>query len=222
MMVAALSFTACGGDDESSETSSALVGTWDAVSSRFYDDDGWEEFEEESGYWVFTNDKVTIYDEEDLFNGKTLKYSFDGSCLNISGMPVWTVITLTNSKMVLKAPIIDGYQELTLRKRGDSGDINQTSISVNLQQAGTLSSKIVKAQASNLIKLKISGHMDARDLDYIKWDCMKIEEVDLSGVVIDNYYGKEGTQEGELVNYAANEIPSGAFFYWQNVVKIQQ
>lgn len=118
-MVAALSFTACGGDDdeEGGESSSALVGTWDAVSSRFYDDEGWEEFEEESGYWVFTKDKVTIYDEDDLFNGETLKYTFDGNQLNIGGMPVWTVITLTSSKMVLKARIIDGYQETTFKKR---------------------------------------------------------------------------------------------------------
>ena len=119
LMVAALSFTACGGDDdeEGGESSSALVGTWDAVSSRFYDDEGWEEFEEESGYWVFTKDKVTIYDEDDLFNGETLKYTFDGNQLNIGGMPVWTVITLTSSKMVLKARIIDGYQETTFKKR---------------------------------------------------------------------------------------------------------
>ena len=119
LMVAALSFIACGGDDdeEGGESSSALVGTWDAVSSRFYDDEGWEEFEEESGYWVFTKDKVTIYDEEDLFYGETLKYTFDGNQLNIGGMPVWTVITLTSSKMVLKARIIDGYQETTFKKR---------------------------------------------------------------------------------------------------------
>ena len=59
--------------------------------------------------------------------------------------------------------------------------------------------------------------MDARDFDFIKWDCMKVEVVDLSNVEIDSYRGKEGTQEGENVSYEANEIPSGAFFYWANV-----
>ena len=119
MMVAALSFTACGGDDddEGAENTSALVGTWDAVSSRFYDDDGWEETEAESGYWVFTDKTVTVYDEDDLFDGKTVKYKFDGNKLTISGMPIWTVITLNGSVMVLKADIIGGYQETTFRRR---------------------------------------------------------------------------------------------------------
>ena len=70
-----------------------------------------------------------------------------------------------------------------------------------------------------LLKLKLSGHMDARDFDYIKWDCMKIEEVDLSDVVIDSYSGSDGTNEGYDASYGANEIPLGAFFYWVNSYK---
>ena len=92
-------------------------------------------------------------------------------------------------------------------------------ISVSLQKAGTLSSKISKTQASNLLRLRISGHMDARDFDFIKWDCMKVEEVDLSEVIIDSYSGVEGTEEGNNKTYAADEIPSGAFFYWNDVHK---
>ena len=92
-------------------------------------------------------------------------------------------------------------------------------LSIHLDRAGTLSSKISTSQASNLLKLKLSGHMDARDFDFIKWECMKVEEIDLADVVINSYYGREGTQEGENVSYAANEIPSGAFFYWKNVHK---
>ena len=119
LMVAALSFTACGGDDEDEggESSSALVGTWEAVSSRFYDDDGWEVFEEEDGYWVFTRDKVTIHDDDDLADGKTIGYTFDGNQLIISGYPVWTVLSFSNKTMVLKTNIIGGYQETTFKKR---------------------------------------------------------------------------------------------------------
>jgi hypothetical protein len=95
----------------------------------------------------------------------------------------------------------------------------ETSRSVYLDRGGTLSSMIPKSQASELKKLKISGHIDARDFDYIKWDCMKIEEIDLSDAIIDKYTGVEGTEEGNNKTYAANEIPSGAFFYWQNVHK---
>ena len=102
----------------------------------------------------------------------------------------------------------------------DEGDYGgNTSMSLHLNSAGTLSSMISKSQASELLRLKLSGHIDARDFDFIKWDCMKIREVDLSEVVIDSYKGVEGTQEGENVSYAANEVPSGAFFYWSNVHK---
>ena len=102
---------------------------------------------------------------------------------------------------------------------GGSGNSGEKQVSIYLQQAGTLSSIISKTQASNLLRLKISGHMDARDFDFIKWDCMKVEEVDLSEVVIDSYSGVEGTEEGNNKTYAANEIPPGAFFYWSNVHK---
>lgn len=61
--------------------------------------------------------------------------------------------------------------------------------------------------------------MDTRDFDFIKWDCMKVEEIDLSEVIIDSYSGVEGTEEGNNKTYAANEIPSGAFFYWNDVHK---
>lgn len=99
------------------------------------------------------------------------------------------------------------------------GDEYETSATIYLERAGTLSSKLSKSQASELLKLKLSGHMDARDFDFIKWDCMKVEEVDFSDVVIDSYTGREGTEEGNNKTYAANEIPSGAFFYWINTHK---
>lgn len=102
---------------------------------------------------------------------------------------------------------------------GGSSYSGEKQVSVYLQQAGTLFSQISKTQASNLLRLKVSGHMDARDFDFIKWDCMKVEEVDLSEVVIDSYSGLEGTEEGNNKTYAANEIPSGAFFYWRDVHK---
>ena len=98
-------------------------------------------------------------------------------------------------------------------------DNYETSASIYLEMAGTLSSKLSKSQASELLKLKLSGHMDARDFDYIKWNCMKIEEVDLSDVVIDSYIGSDGTNEGYDASYEANEIPMGAFFYWVNSYK---
>ena len=93
------------------------------------------------------------------------------------------------------------------------------SLSIHLDKAGTLSSKISISQASNLLQLKLSGHMDARDFDFIKWKCMKIEVVDLADIVIDKYVGADGTNEGYDATYEANEIPLGAFFYWNTSKK---
>ena len=119
MMVAALSFTACGGDDENDGgDSSALVGTWDAISSRFYNNDGWEETEDETGYWVFTETTVTDhFGEDDILDGQTLNYTFDGKKLVIGGVITWEVVRFTGNTMILKIKIIGGYQETTFKKR---------------------------------------------------------------------------------------------------------
>ena len=101
----------------------------------------------------------------------------------------------------------------------DDDNVTGNTVSINLERAGTLSNKLSKTQASELLKLKLSGHMDARDFDFLKWDCIKIQQIDLSDVVIDSYSGVEGTEEGNNKTYAANEIPSGAFFYWNDVHK---
>ena len=85
---------------------------------------------------------------------------------------------------------------------------------IHLESAGTLAQKISTTESGEILDLKITGHMDARDFDFIKWHCMKVENVDLSGVKIEAYSGSDGTNEGYDYTYAANEIPLGAFFYW--------
>ena len=97
----------------------SIVGTWDAVSSRYYDDNGGNVIEEEdTGYWVFTETTVTDhFGEDDLYDGQTLNYTFDGKKLVIGGVFIWDVIKFTNNTMVLKTKIVAGYQESTFRKR---------------------------------------------------------------------------------------------------------
>lgn len=101
------------------ETTPSIVGTWDAVSSRYYDDNGENVIEEEdTGYWVFTETTVTDhFGEDDLYDGQTLNYTFDGKKLVIGGVFIWDVIKFTNNTMVLKTKIVAGYQESTFRKR---------------------------------------------------------------------------------------------------------
>ena len=121
MMVAALSLTACGGDDDdeidNGGGSFSLVGTWDLVSSRFYNDEGWEEIEDETGYWVFTETTVTPYGDDDLLNGVTVNYAFNGKKLVCGSILTWEVVKMTGNTMVLKTKIIGAYQETTFKKR---------------------------------------------------------------------------------------------------------
>lgn len=99
------------------ETTPSLVGTWDAVSSRFYNDNGWEEIEDETGYWVFTETTVTDHSDNDILDGLTLNYTFNGKKLVIGGYITWEVVRMTGNTMVLKTEIIGAYQETTFKKR---------------------------------------------------------------------------------------------------------
>ena len=102
------------------DTTPSLVGTWDAVSSRYYDDNGENVIEEENtGYWVFTETTVTDhFGEDDLYDGQTLNYTFDGKKLVIGGLIIWDVVKFTGNTMILKIKILGGaYQETTFKKR---------------------------------------------------------------------------------------------------------
>lgn len=93
-------------------------------------------------------------------------------------------------------------------------DENSDAFSAYLSKAGMLSSVLPESDARKKTALKISGHMDARDFNYIKWYCTRIQTIDLADAVIDAYTGENGTNEGYDETYLSNEIPAGAFFYW--------
>ena len=87
-------------------------------------------------------------------------------------------------------------------------------VTITLDEAGTLSEKLSSMDCKSIKELTISGLMDARDFDFLKWECVNVEVVDLSGVKIVEYSGAYGTNEGYDYTYPADEIPLGAFFYW--------
>ena len=93
-------------------------------------------------------------------------------------------------------------------------DHNKDMFVAYLTNAGMLYTVLSKADAGDLIEMKLSGHIDARDFDYIKWYCNNIQVLDLKDVVIDAYTGEDGTNEGFYDAFHANEIPTGAFYYW--------
>ena len=236
MMVAALSLTACSSSDDDDIGYSPLVGTWQGVAGE-----GWGFYSDEAVELVllhFKNDGTYIDVIENEYGieigkgtwriqGHDLIRTIEDEGYEDLTWP-YEIKELTSDRLVLSTLGFTGYYKKVSDSvilnyingnNRDDGYNTETSGSVYLDRGGTLSSMIPKSQASELKKLKISGHIDARDFDYIKWDCMKIEEIDLSDAIIDKYTGVEGTEEGNNKTYAANEIPSGAFFYWQNVHK---
>lgn len=75
--------------------------------------------------------------------------------------------------------------------------------------------------ARNFTNLKIHGEMDAHDFYFLKTFSTMLEYLDISDVKIKEFYGPYGTMHdfhsmAQLndVQYDADEIPSGAFFYW--------
>lgn len=91
---------------------------------------------------------------------------------------------------------------------------NSDADCLNLASAGSLEEALEGRDLSSIISLKLSGEMDARDFNFIKWQLQNIEVIDLSDIRIASYFGPNGTNEGYARIYPADEIPLGAFFYW--------
>ena len=122
MMVAALGFTACGGDDEEdggNGNSSSLVGIWDVVRFVHYMDGEEPEYESGNGaYWVFTANKLTVHDSDDIFNGQSVDYTYSGNKLTVGGYSIYTVTQLTSSKLVMRSVETFGcYTIIEFKKR---------------------------------------------------------------------------------------------------------
>lgn len=119
--VFSLAFASCSDDDEENNSSSSeLVGTWDVVNTTYYYDDFDSDIEDGNGaYWVFTANKLTVHDPEDLMNGRSIDYVYDNSSreLKVSGFPVYKVTELTSSTLVMRAETIGGYQITKFKKR---------------------------------------------------------------------------------------------------------
>ena len=128
MMVAALSFTACGGDDEEdgsgNTSSSALVGTWELVSTTDYYNGKVENTENGDEYWVITKDNITIHStgpKSASMDGLTLTYTYDerSKTLDIvAGYPLYKITTLSSSALVLQSEEQYGsYEVRTFKKK---------------------------------------------------------------------------------------------------------
>ena len=96
---------------------------------------------------------------------------------------------------------------------GDS-DKTDDMLKITTTEAGTLKDLLSDYDTGSIKNLSIAGPIDARDFNFIKWNCLNLENIDISETTIEYYYGDQGTNEGYDDVYPENEIPLGAFFYW--------
>lgn len=122
-------FTSCGGDDDNNgggdevvntdgqKVTSGLVGKWKVVSDVTITDFGKRLEHEPGAIWVFTDKTLTIYNEKDLYNKKSVEYTYRDSKIYTSGFPVRNVVELTNTTMVLTCKtFVDYDQTVTLQR----------------------------------------------------------------------------------------------------------
>lgn len=120
MLLLGLSMVFCSCNKEKTGKTSSLIGTWDEIA--YYDlfDDGTREDGEATGYIVFTETKMTIFDENDWMNEIPMNYTYSNGVINIMGMDAWQVLSLSKGIMEIRMTarnLDDSYTHMTFKKR---------------------------------------------------------------------------------------------------------
>ena len=88
----------------------------------------------------------------------------------------------------------------------------QTTKTVHITSAGSLSTKISLSEQDNITDLTITGNLNAVDFAFIRDKIKHLSALDLTAVTIVAYSGMEGTYYGEYIDYPANELPHYSFY----------
>jgi hypothetical protein len=142
-------------------------------------------------------------------------------------MPATSAFEISDTEIYGKSDASTYYNEPYIK-------VNGSDLVVRLDEPGALykmchkhfnyvdtNSEYGEQVWSNITNVTIYGTIDARDFSTLKWNFRNLKNVDLGGTRIAGYSGKYGTNEGYYDGgaysvYNANEVPIGAFFYWQN------
>lgn len=107
-------------DDGGGNVPEQLIGTWDCTKDVTTFEDGYEEsykYDKGEAYVVFTNEHMTMYDNEDIMSGQKVEYKIKNDKLYIGGMEWCKIEQLTAKDMVW---LFEDYDE-------DYGKISQRS-----------------------------------------------------------------------------------------------
>lgn len=87
----------------------------------------------------------------------------------------------------------------------------QTKVSSFVSKAGDLVSQFTREGADSVVELKLTGKINAIDFRHLRDEFKNLRVLDLSGVDIKSYIGKEGTDIGTFSIYKSNCVPKMAF-----------
>jgi ABC-type tungstate transport system substrate-binding protein len=124
------------------------------------------------------------------------------STLTIKATTANTSIGTRSAKVTVSS---SGYssQTVLVTQDGNNGPLNIT--------AGTLSTTLTASELASVVKLTLTGIIDARDFRTMRDLMPLLAEVDLSGTTIVAYTGTEGTYYGNNSTYQGNQVPIYAF-----------
>ncbi len=130
-----------------------------------------------------------------------------------------SLLIISNFRIAVKDYCKDKDIKLKLSLKSDEGEWmkffnihifdNQT---VQLSAPGNLNTSLTQDEKKNLTYIKIKGRMDARDFKILRDSMPSLSIIDLKEVVIERYFGTEGTKNTVPTEHPANTIPQYAFF----------
>lgn len=112
--------TSCSKDESSVLTPNDIIGTWEETVVIEYknNEEPYEEWlEPGENIYVITDKTITVFEEEMLFNGQPLAYTYspkDGEMVYLGFLI--TVEFKSRDELILKSEKADGHTELHLRR----------------------------------------------------------------------------------------------------------
>ena len=88
----------------------------------------------------------------------------------------------------------------------------QVSNTINLTNAGNLSTELSSEELNSVTNLTITGNIDARDFKTMRDNIPALTVLDISDVSIMEYIGTAGTYTTDETLYQRNQIPTYSFF----------
>jgi len=152
-----------------------------------------------SGYYVFSNSSIMSYICYDTTPTVLNAYTF----ASINGA----------SKLYVPVGTKAAYLAVPTWSSNFGADriIEMASVEKAIT-AGTLATTLTSAEKAGLIKLKLTGEMDARDFKFIRDSLTTLTSIDLTGVTIAALPNStDGTGGNTSISYPANVIPMSAF-----------